>query len=74
MSSYTKIVEDSQILRYEFQDLTLSVWHNPTVVYTLKGVAIFLKKILENVFFYLNYFEENWRVKERRIRHFLLTE
>ena len=74
MCSYPKVVEDSQILRYEFQDLLLSVWHNTTVVYTLNGVAIFLKKNLENVFFYLNYFEENWRVKERRIRHFLLTE
>lgn len=45
MYSYTKVVEDSQILRYEFQDLSLSVWHNTAVVYILKGVAIFLKKI-----------------------------
>lgn len=44
MCSYTKIVKDSQILRYEFQDLSLSVWDNTTVVYTLKGVAIFIKE------------------------------
>ena len=47
MYSYTKVVEDSQILRYKFQDLSLSIWHNTTVVYPLKAVAIFLKKNLE---------------------------